>query len=81
VSRKVKPEDITLEDIRVCISILSAFRKYYERTAQAPIHDRDMLRWLMVQALKASTAKEEEEEEEEIDQELLERIRKKYKHE
>lgn len=78
MSEKIRPEDITLEDIRICISILNVFKKYYEKTAHAPVHDRDLLKWMIIQSLKTSGYSKEEETEE-LDEELLEKIRKKYK--
>ena len=83
MSTKVKPEEITLEDIKICINIIEMFRKYYEAVAvkTLPKSERDFLMTLMSQAMRTtSTQKAEAEAEEiELDQEMLDKLRKKYK--
>ena len=83
MSSKVKPEEITLEDIKVCINIIEIFRKYYEAIAvrTLPKSERDFLLSIISQAMRTtSTQKAEAETEEvELDQEMLDKLRKKYK--
>jgi hypothetical protein len=83
MSSKVKPEEITLEDIKTCISIIEIFRKYYEAIAvrTLPKSERDFLLSIISQAMRTtSTQKAEAEVEEvELDQEMLDKLRKKYK--
>jgi hypothetical protein len=83
MSTKVKPEEITLEDIKICINIIEIFRKYYEAVAvkTLPKSERDFLMTLISQAMRTtSTQKTEAEVEEvELDQEMLDKLRKKYK--
>jgi len=83
MSTKVKPEEITLEDIKICINIIEIFRRYYEAVAvkTLPKSEKDFLMSLLSQAMRTtSTQKAEAEVEEvELDQEMLDKLRKKYK--
>jgi len=83
MSSKVKPEEITLEDIKICINIIEIFRKYYEAVAvkTLPKSERDFLMTLISQAMRTSQVSKAEAEAEdvELDQEMLDKIRKKYK--
>jgi hypothetical protein len=83
MSTKVKPEEITLEDIKICINIIEMFRKYYEAIAlkTLPKSEKDFLVSLISQAMRtAQPSKAEAEAEEiELDQEMLDKLRKKYK--
>jgi hypothetical protein len=83
VSTKVKPEEITLEDIKICINIIEIFRKYYEAVAvkTLPKGERDFLMTLISQAMRTTqpSKTEAEAEEVELDQEMLDKLRKKYK--
>ena len=83
MSTKVKPEEITLEDIKICINIIEIFRRYYEAVAvkTLPKSEKDFLMSLLSQAMRTtSTQKAEAEAEEiELDHEMLDKLRKKYK--
>jgi hypothetical protein len=83
MSTKVKPEEITLEDIKICINIIEIFRKYYEAIAvkTLPKSERDFLMTLISQAMRTTSIQkaETETEEVELDQEMLDKLRKKYK--
>jgi len=83
MSTKVKPEEITLEDIKVCINIIEIFRKYYEAIAvkTLPKSERDFLLSIISQAIRTTqpSKTEAEAEEIELDQEMLDKLRKKYK--
>jgi hypothetical protein len=86
MSSQVKPEDITLEDIKVCINIIKIFKKYYESIAPLSPSERDFIKWIVAKSLEsykpATTTVETVEvtgEEEELSKEMLEKIRSKYK--
>jgi hypothetical protein len=83
MNSKVKPEEITLEDIKICINIIELFRKYYEAIAikTLPKSERDFLMTLISQAMRTTqpSKTEAEVEEVELDQEMLDKLRKKYK--
>jgi len=83
MSTKVKPEEITLEDIKICINIIELFRKYYEAIAvrTLPKSEKDFLLSIISQAMRTTQVSKTEAETEEIelDQEMLDKLRKKYK--
>jgi hypothetical protein len=85
MSNQVKPEDITLEDIRVCINIIKIFKKYYEAVAPLSPSERDFIKWIVAKTMESyrpTTTTIETEvtgEEEELSKEMLEKIRSKYK--
>ena len=85
MSNQVKPEDITLEDIKVCINIIKIFKKYYESIAPLSPSERDFIKWIVAKTMesyKPTTTTIETEvtgEEEELSKEMLEKIRSKYK--
>jgi len=83
MSTKVKPEEITLEDIKICMSVIEMFKRYYEAVAvkTLPKSERDFLMSLLSQAMRTTQASKAEAEAEEIelDQEMLDKLRKKYK--
>jgi len=86
MSTQISPEDITLEDIKVCINIIKVFKKYYEAVAPLSPSERDFIKWIVAKSIEsykpATTIVETAgvtEEEEELSKEMLEKIRSKYK--
>jgi hypothetical protein len=87
MNSKVKPEEITLEDIKVCINIIEIFRRYYETIAirSIPKSEKDLLMALISHAMRTASSStttqkaETEAEEIELDEEMLDKLRKKYK--
>jgi len=86
MSTQISPEDITLEDIKVCINIIKVFKKYYEAVAPLSPSERDFIKWIVaksIESYKPATTTVETvevaEEEEELSKEMLEKIRSKYK--
>jgi len=86
VSSQIKIEDITLEDVKVCINIIKIFKKYYEAVAPLSPSERDFIKWIITKSMEsykpvttAVETAEVTEEEEELSKEMLEKIRSKYK--
>jgi hypothetical protein len=87
MSSQIKIEDITLEDVKVCINIIKIFKKYYEAVAPLSPSERDFIKWIVAKSIESykpatttvTTTAEVTEEEEELSKEMLEKIREKYK--
>ena len=86
MSKEIRLEDITLEDVKICINIIKVFKKYYEVIAPLSPSERDFIKWIIaksIESYKPATTTVETvevtEEGEELSKEMLEKIRSKYK--
>lgn len=85
MSKEIKIDEITLEDVKVCINIIKVFKKYYEAVAPLSPHERDFIKWIIAKTIESYKPTSTEaieaitEEEGELSKEMLDKIRSKYK--
>jgi len=89
MSKEIRPDDITLEDVKICINIIKVFKKYYEAVAPLSPSERDFIKWIVAKSIESykptttetigAISQEIGKEEEELSKEMLDKIRSKYK--
>lgn len=86
-------DNITLDDIKICINVLNRFTEYYRKSiavlrriySEYGTSDKDMFRAILDEVIRSYISSKRGEEtatetvSEEVDEELLKRIRDKYK--
>jgi len=86
MSKEIRLEDITLEDVKICINIIKVFKKYYEAVAPLSPPEKDFIKWIVAKSIESYkpttteiTQETSVEEEEELTKEMIDKIRNKYK--